>query len=167
MGIPGATPRIVTGYVPGAIGDIAGLHARYYAKHWNFGLFFEAKVATEMAAFLRRMDPDRDGFWALSAGDRVAGGIVMDGIHAEGEGAHLRWFIMADDMRGKGHGGRLLETAIAFSRSRGHGRIYLWTFAGLDPARHLYEKNGFRLAEERSGDQWGAVVTEQRFELVL
>jgi hypothetical protein len=36
---------------------------------------------------------------------------------------------------------------------------------GLDPARHLFEKSGFRFAEERSVNQWGREVIEQRFVL--
>jgi len=32
----------IGGYVPGAIGRIVELHAAYYSKHWQFGLFFEA-----------------------------------------------------------------------------------------------------------------------------
>jgi hypothetical protein len=43
--------------------------------------------------------------------------------------------------------------------------MYLWTFAGLDAARHLYEKFGFRLAQEQIGEQWGAKVNEQKFVL--
>ena len=31
----------------------------------------------------------------------------------------------------------------------------------------LYEKNGFRLAEEHDVEQWGRVIREQRFDLVL
>jgi hypothetical protein len=49
----------------------------------------------------------------------------------------------------------------------GYGQIYLWTFAGLDPARHLYEKAGFTLVKERTGRQWGTEVEEQRFELYI
>jgi hypothetical protein len=45
--------------------------------------------------------------------------------------------------------------------------VYLWTFQGLDAARRLYEKHGFRLAEEREGSQWGERVLEQRFVLDL
>ena len=40
----------------------------------------------------------------------------------------------------------------------------LWTFKGLDAARHLYERHGFRLAEEYAGAQWGVNLVEQRFE---
>lgn len=46
-------------------------------------------------------------------------------------------------------------------------KVYLWTFAGLDAARHLYEKCGFRLCEQCEGNQWEKTVTEQRFELAF
>jgi len=34
---------------------------------------------------------------------------------------------------------------------------------GLDAARSLYERNGFTLADEYVGTQWGTPVTEQKF----
>ena len=55
--------ELAEGYVPGAIGRVAQLHGRYYHEHWGFGLYFEAKVATELADFLGRYDAGRDGFW--------------------------------------------------------------------------------------------------------
>ena len=64
-------------------------------------------------------------------------------------------------------GKMLLEEAVEFCRKKKFDRVYLWTFAGLDPARHLYEKFGFKLCEEFKGDQWGRTMTEQRFELIL
>ncbi len=38
---------------PGAIGRIAEMHATYYHKNWSFGIFFEAKIDTELASFLK------------------------------------------------------------------------------------------------------------------
>jgi GNAT superfamily N-acetyltransferase len=165
----------IAGYVPGALGRVAELHARYYAEHWGFGLFFEAKVAAGLAEFLPRLDPARDGFWTLVADGRVEGAVAIDGSRAEADGAtggatggaHLRWFILSDALRGRGLGDRLLDAALDFCRSAGHPSVFLWTFRGLDAARHLYEKRGFRLAEETSGRQWGVVVREQRFVLNL
>jgi GNAT superfamily N-acetyltransferase len=157
----------IAGYVPGAIGRIVELHAAYYSKHWQFGLFFEAKVATGLAEFLQRFDAERDGFWTVNLNGRVEGSLAIDGINAATEGAHLRWFILSDAVRGKGMGNQLMEEAVAFCKRKAYPRIYLSTFAGLDPARHLYEKFGFKLAEERSGSQWGREVTEQRFVLEL
>ena len=75
--------QIEKGYQPGIIGRICELHAVYYHLNWGFGLFFEAKVATELAAFLQRYDETRDGIWSVAMDGRVEGGIVIDGLHAE------------------------------------------------------------------------------------
>lgn len=159
--------EIVSGYTPGSIGRVVELHGTYYRQYWGFGLFFEAKVATELAEFHGRFDRRQDGFWTALAGGRIEGAIAIDGFQAADEGAHLRWFILSDGLRGKGFGNRLIQTAIRFSRDRGYGRVFLWTFEGLEAARHLYEKTGFRLMEQRKGTQWGTTVNEQRFELRL
>jgi hypothetical protein len=37
----------------------------------------------------------------------------------------------------------------------------------LDQAQSIYEQNGFKIAEERKVEQWGGMIREQRFELVL
>ena len=145
-------------------GRIAELHGVYYHQHWKFGLFFEAKVALELSEFLKRYDQSRDGFWTVIAGRRIEGSITIDGVHGESEGAHLRWFILSDALRGKGAGNQLINTAINFCRRKCYSKIYLWTFEGLGAARHLYEKSGFTLIEERKGTQWGTEVNEQRFE---
>jgi GNAT superfamily N-acetyltransferase len=157
----------IAGYVPGAIGRVTELHATYYSKAWDFGLYFEAKVASELSEFLRRLDPARDGFWTAIQGGRVEGSIAIDGAWAKTEGAHLRWFIVSDALRAQGVGNRLMQEAVGFCREREYSRVFLWTFQGLEPARHLYEKFGFRLAEEIEGDQWGKRVLEQRYVLVL
>jgi GNAT superfamily N-acetyltransferase len=159
--------EIVRGYVPGSIGRIAELHATYYERHAGFGLYFESKVACELAAFLQRYDERRDALWLARCAGRVEGSIVIDGIDAGSEGAHLRWFIVSDALRGRGAGNRLMAAALDFCRERELGRIYLWTFEGLGAARHLYEKNGFHLTQQKRGTQWGKEVSEQRFELQL
>lgn len=154
----------IGGYRPGAIGRIAELHAEYYHRHWGFGLFFEAKVATELAEFLCRFDKERDGFWTLLQGGRVEGAIAIDGMKAATEAAHLRWFIVSNKLRGKGWGRRLMAEAVSFCDRKGYRRIGLWTFAGLEAARRLYEASGFTLVSQAEGEQWGSRVVEQRFE---
>ena len=159
--------EIREGWLPGALGRVVELHGAYYAAHWGFGAFFEAKVARELAEFIGRYDADRDRFWTASVGGRVEGSITIDGVDAAREGAHLRWFIVSDALRGRGAGHRLMDAAVDFCRKQRYPRIRLWTFAGLHAARHLYEQAGFALVEERRGSQWGTEVAEQRFELHL
>lgn len=155
----------IIGYTPGVIGRVAELHAKYYAANWDFGHFFEAKVATELSSFISSYDETRDRIWSLSADGNIEGSVAMDGTSETRNIGHLRWFIVSDKLRGKGAGNHLMEEAISFCRDVGFEKVYLWTFQGLESARHLYEKFGFRLAEERLGEQWGTSVTEQRFEL--
>ena len=158
-----SAPTLITGYVPGCIGRVVELHAHYYSALVGFGLPFEAKVAREFADFCRGFDAHRDGMWFVSIAERIEGAVVLDGTDAQAEGAHLRWFIISDMLRGQGFGRRLLSTAVEFADARQYKRIYLWTFEGLGAARHLYEQHGFKLARSSVGDQWGKPVNEQLF----
>jgi len=153
----------ICGYVPGSIGRMVELHARYYASNWGFGPYFEAKVANELGELLARLNPARDGFWIATGRDEVVGGIAVDGSGADS--ARLRFFIVDDAHRGAGLGERLMRTALDFCRDSGHQRVFLTTFAGLDAARKLYERHGFMLTEERPDRTWGVELTEQRFDL--
>jgi ribosomal protein S18 acetylase RimI-like enzyme len=78
----------------------------------------------------------------------------------------LRWFIVDDTLRGSGVGRQLMSHAMKFVDER-YRETYLWTFKGLDAARHLYESFGFQLVDESEGTQWGTRVTEQRFSRCL
>ncbi len=155
------------GYTPGAIGRVAELHARYYHQNWNFGLFFEARVATDLSGFLSRFNEAQDGFWTACQDNRIEGSIAIDGIRTADDGAHLRWFILSSKMRNLGIGQQLMDKAISFCREKSYKRIYLWTFEGLNAARHLYETTGFELAEQCKGSQWGTEVIEQKYVLKL
>lgn len=155
----------VIGYIPGVIGKISELHAKYYSVHWDFGHFFEAKVATELSDFINNYNDSKDRIWSLTADGNIEGSITIDGSSENKNIAHLRWFIISERLRGEGAGNYLMEQAVAFCKDSCFDKVYLWTFQGLFSARHLYEKFGFKMVEERPGQRWGAPVTEQRFEL--
>ncbi|MCL4799332.1 MAG: GNAT family N-acetyltransferase [Burkholderiales bacterium] len=152
----------ITGYAPGAIGRVVELHAHYYAEHWGFDAAFEAKVAAGLGEFFGRMNPAVDGFWLARRGREPVGSVTIDGGDWREEGARLRWFIVGEAARGRGVGKALMQEAMQFCRRAGHTRVYLWTFAGLDAARRLYERHGFRLVEEHEGTEWGKPMREQR-----
>jgi len=159
--------RIETGYLPGLVGRVAEMHAIYYSLHWKFTRFFETRVATEMSEFINRYDSSRDHSWSALIDDRIEASITVDGKDAAGKGAHLRWFIASEAMRGKGAGRHLIELAMDFCRQKEYSLVYLDTFNGLEAARHLYESAGFQLVETVSGDQWGTRVEEQRYQARL
>ena len=155
---------ILAGYLPGCIGRVTALHASYYQPLVGFGLAFECKVARELADVCEYYDDRRDGLWLARTPDGIQGSIAIDGSRADAEGAHLRWFIASDRVRGQGVGTALIAAAMAFCDERAYRRVYLWTFDGLQAARALYERAGFELVHQQRGSQWSTEVEEQRFE---
>lgn len=162
---PATVPHvnIQCGYHPGVLGRTVEMHARYYARAAGFGHFFEAKVASGMAGFVGRLNNPVNQLWFAISDDKIVATIAIDGEDLGNNIAHLRWFIVDDELRGSGVGRRLLREAISFCDQQQFSETQLWTFKGLDAARRLYEEAGFVLLEELPGRQWGEEVTEQRF----
>ena len=154
---------IIQGYRPGLVGRVTEMHAAFYSRHVGFGQFFESQVATGVAEFVGRLDKPYNGIWAAISDDRIIGSITIDGEDLGQDNAHLRWFILDENAQGRGLGRQLLSEAIMFCDRQNFAATRLWTFRGLDAARHLYESFGFRLVREAEGQQWGSKVTEQEF----
>jgi GNAT superfamily N-acetyltransferase len=159
--------QIIEGAAPAALERIVAMHAGYYSREHGMGEVFERKVAEGLTEFLPRLQNPRNRLWLAtspSLGGQIVGSVAIDGEDLGAGYAHLRWFILDDGCRGQRVGSALLNRAIAFVDQMDFSRTVLWTFKGLDAARHLYERKGFRLVEEYEGAQWGVVLTEQRFE---
>ena len=155
--------QIVSGYQPGLIARITDMHARYYSRTSGFGQRFESVVAGGLASFCDRPSSPFNGIWAAVHHDAIIGSIALDGEDLGDNIAHLRWFIVDDGARGNGIGRRLLATALNVADTQGFSETHLWTFRGLEAARHLYESNGFTCVAEYPGDQWESTVLEQQF----
>ena len=155
--------EIHRGYLPGSIGRVAQLHGEYYARHHGFGGAFEAVVAGGLSDFIPRLVASRNQIWHASLEGRIIATIAIDGEDLGNNIGHLRWFIVSEAAQGHGLGKRLLQDALSFCDEQAFSETHLWTFKGLDAARKLYEDFGFALVEEYDGDQWGTVVTEQKF----
>ncbi|MBS1990460.1 MAG: GNAT family N-acetyltransferase [Cyanobacteria bacterium SZAS LIN-2] len=161
---------ITEGFEPGAIGEITALHGHYYAREWGLNERFEAQVAAGLADFaMLLMDQEKQAKnrqWLAKKDGRVVGAIAIQEDSPAGT-ARLRRFIVADEVRGTGLGNRLMDTAMRFCREAGYDTVFLWTYLGLDQARHLYEKHGFVLVEQKAHTDWGRPVTYVRFKCPL
>jgi hypothetical protein len=56
---------------------------------------------------------------------------------------------------------------VRFARRAGYRTLRLWTNNVLEPARHLYEKTGFRLIEEEPHHSFGHSLIGETWELQL
>ena len=157
----------VTGYYPGVVGKITEIHATYYYENWGFDVSFETQVGRELSEFIMDFEEGKDGFWVATIDGEFAGAIAIEGSEADKEGARLRWFIVPPEFQSRGVGGTLIKRAIDFCREANFRKVYLWTFDGLDEARSLYEREGFRFFQEHDVHQWGQDIKEQKFLLDL
>jgi GNAT superfamily N-acetyltransferase len=157
----------IVGYFPGAIGKITTLHAVYYKEYWGLDHSFEAQVGREVSGFIAHFDEKKDGLWNAVSENELAGCIAITRNADDPSDARLRWYIVDPVFHGQGIGKALIKRAIHFCGEAGYKRIYLWTFKGLNRAQSIYEKNGFKLTEERDVKQWGGIIREQRFDLIL
>lgn len=165
MSAPSTKFTIHQGYVPGTVGRVTWLLADYYRRPpFLFDLAFEAKVGRDLFSFCEAYTEGRDGLWLAMVDGQAEAAVAIDGSHADQDGAHLRWFIASDKLRSSGVGTALLTEAMTFVRNRGYRSVYLWTIEGLEAARTLYERFGFKKVEDVVATQWGKPVNEQRFE---
>lgn len=155
--------EIVSGYLPGFTCRTLEMHMQYYSRTVGFGAFFEAAVGAALADLTGRLSHPLNQTWSALSGKRIVGSVSIDGETLGENRAHLRTFIIDDSVRGSGVGRQLLNRAVSFCDEQGFDETHLWTFKGLDAARHLYESVGFTLAEEQPGTQWGQLMTEQLF----
>ena len=89
---------------------------------------------------------------------RATVGLVL--LHEEtvvGDTAYISNIAVTADLRGQGIGWKLLESAEEWARAHGKGSLSLHV-AASNPARHLYERFGFRL--EKRIEEW---LTERLF----
>ena len=110
------------------------------------------------------MEEDEDGIHFGAFTDNKLVGIIS--LFENTGDFQFRKLAIDPEYQGKGIGNQLMRAAMRFCEEKNFLRVQLSTFAGLDSARHLYEKHGFKLVEEYEGDTWGVRVKEQVFEWV-
>lgn len=160
-----ARPYLLRTHKPGDIGWIIHRHGVLYAEEYGFDETFEALVADILARFIQHHDPKCERLWiAERDGERMGSVMIVD---AGEEVAQLRILLVEPKARGKGIGKRLIDECIDFSKRAGYRKIKLWTQSILLEARHLYEKAGFKLVEEKPHQSFGHDLVAQIWELPL
>ncbi len=151
---------------PGDLGWLIGLHGRWYAEHYGFTAKFEQVVAGIAADVAGRLAPPRVTMLIARDDEGPLATLTADGDDRDEPGrGHIRTVIADPRAQGRGIGQHLLATGLANLREAGLPGAWLDTFAGLDAARAVYLKAGFRLVRQAEGDFWGSTVLEQRYEL--
>jgi DNA-binding MarR family transcriptional regulator/GNAT superfamily N-acetyltransferase len=166
LGAPRAPDSVVLReHRPGDIGWIIQRHGELYAQEYGWDATFEALVADIGAKFIRDFDPARERCWIAERGGARIGSVLV--VRKTRTIAQLRLLLVEPSARGLGVGKRLVDECLAFARARGYRKMMLWTNAGLDAARGIYEARGFVLTNEERHQSFGHALLGQTFELTL
>jgi len=148
----------------GDIVRIISFHTTVAHKELESDCSFEAYIAENLGRFAREDNP-RSRIWITDDDQEIIGTIAV--VDAGDAVAQLRWFAVHPRAAGKGIGKALLAEALEFCRQQRYREVFLWTVKGLEIARAMYDKSGFRVVEENTHKAWGKILTEQKMTLHL
>ncbi len=150
---------------PGDMGWVVHRHGAVYDETFGWGTPFETVVAEIVAAFLKRHDPARERAWIAERDGEPVGSVFL--VARSKTVAQLRLLLVEPAARGGGLGHRLVDECLRFAKAAGYRRIMLWTQANLAPARHIYEKAGFRVVRSEPNHEFGEGLVSEIWEREL
>lgn len=165
MNKPSVPQVILRDPKPGDMGWVVQQHGALYAKDYGWSNEFEALVATIVAQYVRKHQPEWERCWIAESQGRNVGSVFV--VRKSATVAKLRMLILSPEARGMGLGGRLTDECIAFARQKGYKKMELWTNSCLDAARAIYAKRGFKLVKSEAYQGFGQALVGETWVLKL
>ncbi len=163
--LDGINPVVIRAYKAEDVEYIVSRHRELYGIEYGFGPEFSEYVEKYVRKFHEHHDENRESIWIAEAEGKPVGMIAL--VRVDETTAQLRWFLIEPEMRGRGLGCKLMNTAMDFSREKGYSHVFLWTVSILEAARTLYKRFGFRLTESKPNDSWGVELLEERWDMYM
>jgi DNA-binding MarR family transcriptional regulator/predicted GNAT family acetyltransferase len=150
---------------PGDFGWVIERNGTLYAAEHGFDSSYEALVARIVAGYLDKHDPDHERAWIAELNGERVGAVFC--VRQDDTTAKLRLLHVEPSARGAGVGSVLVDECVRFAKSAGYREMELWTVSLLAPARRIYQRAGFTLAEEDTSQRFGKELTGQTWRLRL
>jgi DNA-binding MarR family transcriptional regulator/GNAT superfamily N-acetyltransferase len=144
---------------PGDFGWVVHRHGVLYAAEYGWDATFEALVARVVADYVDKNEARRENAWIAEVAGEPVGCVFC--VRRDDTTAQLRLLLVEPSCRGMGIGARLVDECLSFARLAGYKSIMLWTNDVLGDARRVYERAGFRLADQGEHHSFGHDLVEQ------
>lgn len=142
--------------VPGVVALIGRVFAEY-------GFVYDPRIeVTDLFDFDAHYAPPRGAFFVVRDSDKIVGSVGVELL--DPRTAELHRLYLDAGLRGRGTGGALTDTVIAWCRSRGIEHVVLWSDTRFDLAHRLYTRMGFTRTGERTLPEDVNHTREYRFE---
>lgn len=150
---------------PGDMGWVVQQHGEIYWRDYGWDASFEALVLKIVSGIVQKWQPAFEKCWIAEVNGARAGSAFV--VRKSKTTAQLRLLILTADARGLGLGGKLTDECIAFAHATGYKRLMLWTNSGLQAARAIYLKRGFKLTNSEPYQGFGHELVGETWELRL
>lgn len=161
----GDAPYLLRPPRAGDYGWVAQKHGELYARDYSWNEEFEGLVAGIIADFIKNFDADREHAWIAEKDGENVGAVFL--IKDTENTAKLRLLFLDPKARGLGLGKRLVHECTLFARAAGYQKITLWTNSILLAAKHIYEKEGYKLVKSEAHHSFGHDLISETWELNL
>ena len=120
---------------------------------WSFGMLEYPLTVEAFQNFMVKLLED-ERTWLLTALDEAGEPVGFFGMTKADyvqNSVHLCYIVVSDRCRGKGYGTRMLTLALRYATDLLQmKRVTLRVFATNEPARHVYQKVGFRFESQEA-----------------
>ena len=148
---------------PATAADVPGVVALIGRVYAEYGFVYDPRAeVSDLFDFDAHYAPPRGAFFVVYGGGQVVGSVGVELVDART--AELHRLYLDAGLRGRGTGRALIDTVLAWCRSRGIGHLILWSDTRFDLAHRLYTRMGFTRTGERTLPDDVNDTREYRFE---